>query len=514
VPFSTWLAWAILAFGIVNICITLLRGFKPEWLAAAWLIAYFAWFLLTLWSLRAAYLLLLLLLPFFGARPGDLVTNAQDTIVLVTAALSLWRFPLHWGHRPVLWPGWLLALVGLASLIAHANLCFYPLWPIHQDNLTRNLFFMFSQDWDWTIGLSEWWMLVLWLLLARGAWHMIRQKLLRPDGVAAAITLGLLLALLVGYLDYFSPAFHARMEACQLRVYDTIENVAPHWPMPDSLRSPAGDNITFKAFHLNRSWFGLYLLTALPVALAFLASRQQRWAFWLWRPVALAGLLAALLVGSRACLYSICTSLIVLGLVIAATRLPLREVLAQPRWAWLCILLVACTLLIPWFLSVTPSDSGWLHTSGRNVTWGKAVTLLKNRPYLGVGYESFGLAARDLAPDVQEPPITAHNFFLQVLTCTGPLGLLALLLLFHRPTLVLLRYVDSPVGPPSPSFLPAGFAFVFVMVVLAGQVQHWFYSHSNAILFWLALAVLAAKPDPPHPLPATALTEPPPSARS
>ena len=109
VSFSTWLAWAILAFGITNICITLLRGFEPEWLAAAWLIIYFAWLLLTLWSLRAAYLLLLVSLPLFGARPGDLVTNAQDTIVLITAAVSLWQFPIQWGRRPVLWPGWLLA---------------------------------------------------------------------------------------------------------------------------------------------------------------------------------------------------------------------------------------------------------------------------------------------------------------------------------------------------------------------------------------------------------------------
>ncbi|UCG34010.1 MAG: O-antigen ligase family protein, partial [Phycisphaerales bacterium] len=218
----------------------------------------------------------------------------------------------------------------------------------------------------------------------------------------------------------------------------------------------------------------------------------------------------ALLAGSRACLYSVCAALIFLGLMIAATRLPFREALAQPRWAWVCVLLVACTLLVPWFLSVTPSDSGWLHTSGRDVTWGKAVTLLKDRPYLGVGYESFGLAAREISPDVQEPPITAHNFFLQILTCTGPLGLLALLLLFHRPALMLLRRAASPASPLGPDLLLAGFAFVFIMVVLAGQAQHWFYSHSNAILFWLALAVLAAAPIQPHPSPPATPAEPPP----
>ena len=347
VAFNTWLAWAILAFGITNICINLLRGIKPEWLAAAWFFLFFAWLLLSVWSLRTAYVLLLVSLPLFGGRPGDLVTNAQDTIVLITAAVSLWRFPIRWGHRPVLWPGWLLALVGLASLIVHANLCFYPFWPIHQDNLTRNVFFMFTQDWDWTIGVSEWWMLVLWLLLVRGAWHMFKHKLFSANGAAAGIAVGLLLALLVGYLDYFSPAFHARMEAYQLRIYDTIENVGPHWPMPDWLLSLAGENVTFKAFHLNRSWFGLYLLAAIPITITFFASRKHRWAFWLWIPVALACLLATLLVGSRTCLYSICAALIVTGLMIAATRLPFRAVLAHARWAWLCVQLVACTLLIP-----------------------------------------------------------------------------------------------------------------------------------------------------------------------
>jgi hypothetical protein len=496
----------ILAFGITNVAITLLRGAKPEWLAASWFFVLFAWGALCLRSLRGAYLILLFSLPVFGARPGDLVTDVQDTLILVTAAVSLWRYPLQL-RRPVLWPGWVLAAVALASLLANASTCFYPFHPFHQDNLTRNLFFMFAESWDWTIGISEWWMLVMMLILARGAYKLVRDSQLTLDRAAAALTAGLILTLLVGYLDYYSAAFNARLRAYQLRAYDTVELVGPHWQMPAWLRSPLAENVSFKSLYLNRSWFSIYLLAAAPVAVTWLTSRQTRVLRAARGPLLAACLFAVLLTGAKGALYSTAAGAIIVLLMIGLARSEFGRALASRRAVWAVLLALAATLLVPWLFCTLQPETEWLDTTDRVVAWAKAGDLIKTHPFLGVGFESFGLAARRIQPKTEQPFITAHNFFLQLLTCTGPLGLLALLLLFRTPVAVLLTLLDRARGRSRPSSLHIGWAFMFAMVVLGGLAQHWFYQRSTALLWWVGLALLEAQPRD-LPAPVSQISEP------
>lgn len=489
---SSGLAAAMLAFGLCNLTITLLRDAKPEWLAVAWMGLFFGWGLMCLCSLKWAFLLLLGSLPFFGARPGDLITNAQDTCILIAAAVSLWRFPLQWGRRPSLWPAWLLSAVGFLSLWANVSRCFHPWWPVHQDNWTRNLFFMFSESWDWTIGLSEWWMLVMMLLAARGLAHLLETEAISIKAIGAALTAGLLAALIVGFAEYYSRPAHELITRIQLRLYDFSQEVAPHGAIPSFLLSRSDPGLSMKSFFGNRGWFSLYLLAVLPVACGTVGALRGAPLRWCVVPLALSGSLAILLSGARTGLIAGAAGLVLLGLLLILKRSSLGAILARRFSTWLVLVLMLASVGATWWLWGRPNRiDQTIDPMYRDVAWRKVLTLVQDNPLLGVGYESFGLAAREIPPKLHDfEHITTHNFCTQVWVCTGPLGALALLLLLAIPVRVLLRFVS---GQNRIEPVVVAVAFSFALIFISGQAQHWWYQRSTALFWWLGLAVLESQ---------------------
>jgi len=493
-----WLGVGLFLFALFNIVMTCLRADKPEWLAALWLGAFFAWLGLCLWSLKAAVLLLLAGLPLFGARPGDLVTNGQDSLIVVLASVSLWRYPIRIGKRPAMLLGWLFAGFALLSVVANYHRCFYPLRPFHQDHLTWDVFFMFAESWDRTIGISEWFVLLNMLIVARLVHRQVMDRQCSIGLFGAAVSIGLFVALAVGYAEYFWPRGHELLTKYQLRLYDFSNDKPPQTiPLPSWLVSPAGRHVAMKSLFGNRGWFGQYLLVAGPVAMAWLGYRRElagRVAAGL-----LAGALAVALVlcGSRTALFSISAGgvLVAVLYLLAATRA--RRHLSRTVASWfLLALLVACIPLPP-LLWHWMGTSGLMEPHSRDIAWRGALELSREHPWLGVGYESFGLALREKALEKHDKEylrnlvITAHNFFTQIAVCTGTGGLLCIVLLFHRPLQVLLATIGrSDAGHRS----LAGFAVALLLVFIGGFGQHWFYSHSTALFWWVACALVRTDP--------------------
>jgi len=506
---SELLGYLLLFFVALNVVMTCLRQAKPEWLTALWLCAGAGWVLLCARRLEWTAWLLVAGLPIFGARPGDLVTNFQDCLIVGVAAVSLMRFPLRFGRPCPPLAGWVLVGVALLSLLANAGRCFYPLRPLHQDNVTRNLFFMFAGSWDIHIGAGEWFMLLNMLLVARCWYRLLAERplrggqngpsgRLRPEDFAAAVTVGFLAVLVLGYLEYFLPSVHGIVEAWQLRLYDFSDDTVNRWPLPAFLVSPVGPEVSMKSFFGNRGWFGQYLIAAGPVAMAWVAAKRAA-----WRRVCLgmllgAWVLAVYLCGARAAALAAVAGIVLLLLTLLLVRVSWRRRLKSSIAQWVIWLALVSLVPLPGLIYAVGPDWAWLDPHYRDIEWDKAVRLVRAHPWLGVGYETFGHAARTIEPPRGGPPqavyITPHNLFAQTAACTGLGGLLCVLLLFRVPIRAWTQFVARARLSPPEGASPqgTGLAFAFAMIFVCGFAQEWFYIRSLSLFFWLGLALLCA----------------------
>ena len=268
----------------------------------------------------------------------------------------------------------------------------------------------------------------------------------------------------------------------------------------------------FPFFH-NPNQFGAYVNIVLPFcwSLCLTADHRRARLGYLYVTLLLVG--AQLLTMSKGSLLAMAVILIVVFLIqrnqfwkIAYGRnFPLR------RWVrnlsvhaiLLFLLLPASALLLPhsrpidrltvlvrrlrsFVGSRTFEDRIWALELGSQL-WSSA-------PIIGVGPGNY---PRVIAATVEAPPewlrIHVHNQYLQVAIEFGVLGLAALLYLFSKLTLGLIRAFRDPSSPPEARNLAAGGLGLIVGLVVHGLVDELLSNHAMEIglLLGMALAVLA-----------------------
>lgn len=485
-----WIASGLILFVLINVAVTCLRQGKPEWLTSLWLVASAGWLFLCLYRVTWAAWLIILTLPVFGARPGDLATNLQDTWITILAAASIIRYPIRLDRLPRPLAAWAYAAVGLLSLIANADRCFESLRPVHQDALTHNVSFMFAGSWDLHIGISEWFMLVQMLLVARLWAKLISTARLSVRHFAGAVGIGLTVTLLLGFLEYWIPVVHDALRAYQLRIYDFSDETVNRWALPSFLRSPAGDGVTMKSFFGNRGWFGEYLIVAGPITVGYLASTARaRLRKALVALLVAALVLAVILCGARAAAVAAVGGTALLAAIRLVRHAVERSDARRRLLSWSTWILLVLMIALPQLLYRSDGLVGRFNPHNRHVQWAKAMKLVAEHPWLGVGYETFGHVSRDLPPVLYL--ITAHNSFAQVAACMGVPGLICLLLMFRAP----LRALFGPGqhAEDSDRLLWVGMAWAFLCIYFASFAQHWFYLRSMAMFWWIGLALLTQR---------------------
>jgi O-antigen ligase len=471
---SAWMTWGVEAGGVfrrlgdgVGITATL---------AAAGLFYYSPWFLLTLLSGLALFLLILLrvdlglaliaaLAPFY-AFPWTLFDRAFSMAEIVTLmTLVSWgvrqvarlsRSPGKWPSMPRLHP----LDLGVLFLVLVA--------------LISPFFAQFQ----------------------RVAWRELRLVILEPAAFYLMLrTARLDRRVLWRVLDFFVLGGVA-VAAIGLVQYALGTNLITAEAGLTRLRSVYGspNNV------------GLYLGRVLPLLVAvFLFGRggRRRWAYGL-----------SILPVAAALLLSFSKGALMLGVPAALLAIGL---LAGGRWLWITLGGIAATILAAVPLLRHPRFASLLDTRGgttffRLRLWEASVEMIRDHPCLGVGLDNFLYAYRGryILPEAwQEPDLShPHNLLLDHWVRLGILGVVAgiwLQLQFWRMALPLRRLRD-----PEGRALALGFMGIMADTLAHGLVDHSFFLIDLAFVFFMVLALthaLRAGRLTPHTEPETSQVE-------
>jgi O-antigen ligase len=136
-------------------------------------------------------------------------------------------------------------------------------------------------------------------------------------------------------------------------------------------------------------------------------------------------------------------------------------------------------------LTLAPSDVG---TVDRWDMWQAAVGMIRDRPFLGHGINTFMANYLDYWVGGEQVPRYAHNCFLQMAAETGFIGLWAFLWLLGVLISCLMQALKR--ADPRRRMLLLGFLAGLLAFILQAAVDTNFYAMRQAVLFW-ALAGLA-----------------------
>ena len=226
--------------------------------------------------------------------------------------------------------------------------------------------------------------------------------------------------------------------------------------------------------------FGTYLIVLIPIMLTFAVS-EQKWRRWLLGGLVL--LLSWCLIRTRALGAWLA---LFMGLFVLMNRLP------RVRRA----LVMLCTVLVVGG-GLYLQHVGRLHrlmslqdigVGDRWMMWQAATGMIKDRPLLGHGVNTFMFNYLRYWVGGERSPRYAHNCYLQVAAETGLVGLvvfLSLLGVFFSKLIRVVYRVQS-----KESLLLAGLLAGLLAFVLQSAVDTNFYSLRQAALFWV-LAGLA-----------------------
>ncbi len=219
-----------------------------------------------------------------------------------------------------------------------------------------------------------------------------------------------------------------------------------------------------------------YLMVTSPFLLTYAVTQRAWWRRFVWGVLVL--MIAAL--GRTVAL----GAWISLGIAVFLVLIPRRT--AVRRYA---LFLTALAVLAGgWCLHrpgmtrtvLTPSDIG---TTDRVVMWQAAVGMIKDRPLLGHGINTFMANYLTYWVGGERQPRYAHNCYLQMAAETGALGLVAFLALLWGMGVQVRRGVRTTTSRER--FLLLGLATGLLAFVIHAAVDTDFYSLRQAALFWV-----------------------------
>jgi len=219
-----------------------------------------------------------------------------------------------------------------------------------------------------------------------------------------------------------------------------------------------------------------YLMVTSPFLLTYAVTQRAWWRRFVWGVLVL--MIAAL--GRTVAL----GAWISLGIAVFLVLIPRRT--AVRRYA---LFLTALAVLAGgWCLHrpgmtrtvLTPSDIG---TTDRVVMWQAAGGMIKDRPLLGHGINTFMANYLTYWVGGERQPRYAHNCYLQMAAETGALGLVAFLALLWGMGVQVRRGVRTTTSRER--FLLLGLATGLLAFVIHAAVDTDFYSLRQAALFWV-----------------------------
>lgn len=241
------------------------------------------------------------------------------------------------------------------------------------------------------------------------------------------------------------------------------------------------------------------LVMVIPISVALLLytpSPERAWIGWLrgkgWIALALGGMVITLILTQSRGAY--------LALVAALL------VVCTPRFRWMlalvALLAIAFSLALARFgpgpimegLFTTGALGGW---EGRREVWSRAIYMIQDFPYTGIGLGTFSRVAPVmypyflLGPDADVPH--AHNLFLQVAVDLGIPGLLAFLALFFGSIVMAwqgyrkFRLTDEQ----ALAGVALGLLGSLTAILVHGMVDSVSWGAKPAIIFWVVMALCA-----------------------
>lgn len=177
-------------------------------------------------------------------------------------------------------------------------------------------------------------------------------------------------------------------------------------------------------------------------------------------------------------------------------------------WRIMIVLALLCTLLaiaiVLEALSISPIDivlelaGKGRDLSGRTSLWATATELIVERPWFGVGYQSFWTTPHfstevNIIRGLIEPSIGHfHNAWLEALVGTGILGLLAFIAV---PVLLLFRLVPRLIKPECSPVDVAGTFFVLLVLARGNVEASIYFQHQVENLVLIALVFATSNKD-------------------
>lgn len=187
-----------------------------------------------------------------------------------------------------------------------------------------------------------------------------------------------------------------------------------------------------------------------------------------------------------------------LGLIAAAAVILIT---ARRRSPWVRLGLFASVVLAAAALALHPGVRARFRSAfdvegnrDRVFLWSRAVEIIRDHPFLGVGFANYPRAQRPYYDRIDPtfPMRTwAHNTELSLLAETGPLGLLALLWLAVATFLALRRRLPAP--------LAVGALAACAAIAVIGQVHDVLYDTKVMYPVWFAIALGLSTPRDPVP---------------
>ncbi|WP_244939944.1 O-antigen ligase family protein [Leptospira adleri] len=442
---------------------------------------------------------------FFGNHPGGRFLELQDSLWIFWSVRGIVElklsgsavFSLEFWKRPI---GILLSAffaAGILSLLANPE-------------LLADLRF-YQKGWFWFLHSTElepWYpikLLGIGILFWIG-WNTRREWLReneRPDRLldfwAIGIGVGLIIMVLVGWMEYFFPYVKSKLDAYHLWLdgYKLVALPHSYFVWMKALQT----NFAIQSLFWNRSWFSVSLVSSLPFvfyllfrftgesgleepqdsAFKNLPSKNRIRIFSLFG-IFIVLSLTFVWIGARGGMFSFAILWIVAGVYFLFFQSIKKESVQKTAVRFGILALILCGIIFPILIVYTnfgAADPERL--SHFRAGW----KLFLNKPLFGGGFESYGWYNECCLSQTGKESLyhTTHNQWIQVLSGLGILGGILFSLLWA----FLLDGVAFPGGKKEKPIYVRAFYFGSVLSVFVYSFfQEWFYLRA-VFLQWIVL---------------------------
>ncbi len=260
----------------------------------------------------------------------------------------------------------------------------------------------------------------------------------------------------------------------------SLPGLYAHLPRLLSWLNPAG---------FNRNIVGGSLAMILPVVAGLLISRPARISRVVLIPLFVGFAAVSVLSQSRGALA---------GIVVAAAAMVM---LWKPRWGRFVVPLgIACFIAIWWLVGIEPVADFLLASElgssaqGRLELWSRAIYMMQDFPYTGIGIGTFGRVTPVLYPLFLIGPDTyivhSHNLYLQAGVDLGVRGLVAFMALLSAIPLCAVRAVRHRIGDER--VLAIGLSGGLVVYLVHGVMDHITFSTEASAVMWIIGGLIVA----------------------